>query len=104
MRQFSRAAQEFAKDAAGGAKVEKLRRDFPAVATRWQDVSALVGSRRTFPRRCADQTARVDGLDRQLTTMLLPDGLASKPTRPTKVSVLAVGADAGDGAARRGAG
>jgi hypothetical protein len=95
VRQFLRMAQDFAKDAAGGARVEKLRRDFPAVAVSWQDVAALVAQSPGLPPSVRYQSARVDGLNRRLASILLPDGVPSKPTRPQKVSVLAVGADAG---------
>ena len=94
-RQFARGARQFAADAGGPADLGKLRRDFPAVAAQWQAVAALVARTPNLSPLLHYQAARLDGLDRQLASLLTPDAPPPPPVRPEKVSVLAVGSGAG---------
>jgi hypothetical protein len=88
-------AQLFAKESAGNANLEKLRREFGAVANQWRDVTEFVGKAPNLPALLRYQTARVDGLHRQLAVVLGANVVPPKPERPEKVSILAVGADEG---------
>ena len=98
-RQFARAAGRFSNTIANNGNLDTAKKELLTVGKEWNDLEASLEGFPNLPHQVHFQTHRVDGTYRRLATLL--DVVPPAPPQPPmplpkqRISVLAVGADAG---------